>query len=97
MRHARPGAPRARLFGCGIGNDRDRAGADRSVNKLIAIAGFAPHGDKQVTRFHLARIVREACNVGVSALEEDLSSLQDLLKGHCCDFSAYGRIRMLPC
>jgi hypothetical protein len=82
MRNLRPSYAGARLFGGRVGDDGYRSGGDGLVDEFIAIAGFTPHGNKQVSRLHAPGVVLKVAHRGIPVPAEHLRPLQKLFKRH---------------
>src|SRR6185312_13448497 len=65
-----------------IGDYRYRTGCNRLLDEAVAITRFAFHGDKNVSRFHLARVVFDTGDLRVPAARENLHSVQEIEESH---------------
>jgi hypothetical protein len=86
VHNLRPRNRGTRHFGCGIGDDCNRSGSDGLVNEPIAVTRLTLHGNENSSGAHPPGIVFHASNGRVSALGEDLGTLQKLLECHCSDY-----------
>ena len=82
----RPGHRGTRRFGRRIGDDGNRSSSDGLIDESIAIARLTLHGDKNSSGAHPSRIVFHTSNGRVSALGEDLGTLQELLECHWSNY-----------
>ena len=73
---------RAWFLCCGVRDNRGGSCGNGSVDMLITIARFSPHGDENISPLHPARVIFDTGDVRVAALGQHLSPLQELLESH---------------
>jgi hypothetical protein len=76
MGHNGPSRTFARLLRRGIRDHRHGSGADCLIDKSVAVATFSVHGNEHTSRLHPARVVFDSTHRGISALREDLGTIQ---------------------
>jgi hypothetical protein len=78
----RPSHSGTRRFDRRVGDNGNRSGSDSLINEPIAVARLALHGDKNSSWTHPPGIVFHTGNGRISALGENLGTLQELLECH---------------
>src|SRR5260370_25814301 len=76
MGHNGPSHTFPRLFRRGIRDHRHGSGVDRLINEPVAVATFSVHGHEHASWLHPARVVFDSTHPGISALREDLGTIQ---------------------
>src|SRR4029078_7945685 len=70
MRDYGPGDACARRFAGGVGDDCDRAGAERGVDVAIAVCVLTAHGEEQPSGLDAARVVVQSLEVRAARLAQ---------------------------
>ena len=90
VRYYRPRYLVPRLLRGRIRDHAYGAGLDRLINKAVPVAALSAHGYKHTSRLHAPRVIFDTAHSRVSALPENLRTIQKLLEGHCQEL--YGTI-----